>query len=392
MIRDIKGCRIYNSRGEPTILVKVTTDSGVFSGSAPSGKSRSSYEAYVFDMEKSLKILEEIKHNFIGLTEDDFGIMDQMVEEMAGKNFQKIGAHLGFALTSALLKASTFGDPFKYFDDVRFPYPIVNVVGGGKHGGGTDIQEFHVIPVKAETFPEAIKTCLEAQKRIRTILLSRHEFAGKNDENALVSGLSEEKTLETISEIAEDLEARIGVDIAASSLYHRTKKRYVYEKLDREAFPEQQMEAVKELIETWKVYYVEDPFHEDDFKSFAELLDWKGKRELLVCGDDLFSTNMDRLKRGLRYHSCNSIIIKPNQAGTIGMAMRVAEHAARRGYKIVVSHRSGETNDPVIADLALGLGHFIKTGVWGGERLAKMNRLLEIWENLEYPKMASLRT
>lgn len=391
MIRDIKGYKIYNSRGEPTILVKTITDSGVFEGSAPSGKSRSNYEAYVLDINKSLKILEKIKHNFIGLTEEDFEIMDEMVTDMAGKNFQRIGAHLGVALTSSLFKASTFGDPYKYFDEIRFPYPIVNVMGGGRHGGGTDIQEFHLIPTGASSFREAIETCLEGMKRIKTILLSKHKFSGKNDENALISDLDEEKTLNIISEIAEDLDAKVGVDMAASGLYQKNKGRYIYEKLGRDVLPEQQIEAVKELIDTWNVYYVEDPFHEDDFKSFAELLNWKGKRELLVCGDDLYSTNMDRLKRGLRLGSCNSIIIKPNQAGTIGLAMKVAEKARKRDYKIIISHRSGESNDSIIADLALGLGHFIKTGVWGGERLAKMNRLLELWDTVEYPRMANLR-
>ncbi len=388
MIRDIRGFRIYNSRGEPTILVKVFTDSGVFEGSAPSGKSRSNYEAFTLNTGRSLKILEKLKHNLIGLTEEDYDVMDEMLTEMAGKNFQKIGAHLGVALTSALFKASTLGDPYRYFDEARFPYPIVNVVGGGKHGGGTDIQEFHLIPLKAETFPEAIELCEEGMKRIKTILISKKELAGKNDENALISGLGEEKTLDIITEIARDLDARIGVDMAASSLYHKAKNRYVYEKLGKEVIPEQQMEAVKELVDTWNVYYVEDPFHEDDFRGFAELLKWKS--EILVCGDDLFSTNLERLKRGLRYDSCNSIIIKPNQAGTLGLAMKVAQHAARRDYKIVVSHRSGETNDPVIADLALGIGHFLKTGVWGGERLAKMNRLLELWETVEHPKMVRI--
>ena len=386
MIRDIQGFRIFNSRGEPTILVKIVTDSGIFYGSAPSGKSRSNYEAYTLDIKLSLQVLESIKHDFIGLNEDDFEIMDEMIVEMAGKRFEKIGAHLGVALSSALLKASTKGDPYRHFEETAFPYPIVNVVGGGKHGGGTDIQEFHIIPVNAETFPEAIELCEEGMKRIKTILLSKGKFAGKNDENALISDLDEEKTLDMVAEVADDLEAKVGVDVAASSLYHKAKDRYVYDKLGKEIIPEEQMEAVKELIDTWKIYYVEDPFHENDFNSFAELLKWN--RQILVCGDDLFSTNIDRLKRGLRYGSCNSIIIKPNQAGTIGLAIKVAEHARKRGYKVVISHRSGETNDPIIADLALGLGHFLKTGVWGGERLAKMNRLLELWEIVERPRMA----
>ncbi len=388
MIRDIKGFRIYNSRGERTLLVKITTDYGTFSGSAPSGKSRSKYEAHIIPVERSLKIIQKIKHNFIGLNESDFDILDEMLVELGGNNFQKIGAHIGVALTSALLKASYFGDPYKYFDEIRFPYPIVNVMGGGKHGGGTDIQEFHLIPTKAESFPQAIEMCQEGIGRIKTILLSKRKFAGKNDENALISDLKEEKTLDILREIADDLEADIGVDMAASSLYNKSKKRYVYEKMGREALPSQQIEAVKELVDTWKIYYVEDPFHEDDFDSFAELLKWNDK--ILVCGDDLYSTNITRLKRGLRLNSCNSMIVKPNQAGTLGLAMKVAQHAKTRNYKIAVSHRSGETNDPVIADIALGIGDFIKTGVWGGERLAKMNRLLELWDILEYPRMVRI--
>jgi len=388
MIKDIIGYKIFNSRGEPTILVKTITDKGVFYGSAPSGASVGAYEAKTLDINKSLEILKNIKGNFIGLMEEEYSILEDMIIQFAGDKFKNIGSHLGFALSSSFLKAATLNKPYRYFDEISFPYPIGNVVGGGKHGGGTDIQEFHLIPINAKSMPEAVEICIEGIKRIKEILSGKGKFYGKNDENALISDLNDEETMEIISGVAKDLNARIGVDMAATELWNSKKGKYVYKKLEKEATPQEQLDAVKELISTWNVYFVEDPFHEDDFKRFAQLRKWKSR--VLVCGDDIFATSMERLRTGIKYGSCNSMIIKPNQVGTVGLAMETAEFANKNGLKTVFSHRSGETNDWIIADLALGLSPFIKTGVWGGERLAKLNRLIEIWDTLSSPKMVKI--
>jgi len=388
MIRDILGFKIFNSRGEPTILIKTITDKGVFYGSAPSGASVGKYEAKTLDIDKSLEILNNIKENFIGLREEDYSILEEMIIQLAGNKFQNMGSHLGFALSSSFLKAATLNKPYMFFDNISFPYPIGNVVGGGKHGGGTDIQEFHIIPINAKTMPEAVETCIEAINRIKEIVSQKGKLVGKNDENALVCDLEEDKIFEILSQIARDLNSKIGVDIAASQLWDPKKGKYVYPKLGKEATPGEQFDAIKELVNLWNVYFVEDPFHEDDFKRFAQLRKWKPR--ILVCGDDLFATNMERLKIGIKFGACNSMIIKPNQIGTIGLAMEVADFSNRNELKTVVSHRSGETNDWIIADLALGLSQFIKTGVLGGERLAKLNRLIEIWETIPKPKMAKI--
>ncbi|MCD6478076.1 MAG: enolase [Candidatus Aenigmarchaeota archaeon] len=388
MIKDILGYKIFNSRGEPTVLIKTITDKGVFYGSAPSGASVGRYEAKTLNIDKSLEILKNVKENFIGLREEDYSILEDMIVQFAGDRFQNIGSHLGFALSSSFLKAATLNKPYRYFDEISFPYPVGNVMGGGVHGGGTDIQEFHLIPINAKSFPEAIGICIEGIRRIKDILSKRGKVFGKNDENALVSDLNDEEVFEIVSSVADDLGARIGIDMAATELWDPKKGKYVYKKLGKETTPGEQLDAVKELINLWKVYFVEDPFHEDDFQNFARLRKWRPK--ILVCGDDIFATNMERVKMGIKYGSCNSMIIKPNQIGTIGLAMEVAEFANRNGMKTVVSHRSGETNDWIVSDLALGLSPFIKTGVWGGERLAKHNRLIEIWNSLPKPRMAKI--
>lgn len=388
MIKDIRGFKVFNSRGEPTILVKTVTDRGPFYGSAPSGASAGKYEAKTLDIDKSLRILSRMKENFKGLRETDFEVLEDMIVQLAGKNFENIGSHLGFALSSSFLKAATLNKPYQYFNKISFPYPIGNVMGGGAHGGSTDIQEFHLIPTKAKTIEKAVKTNIEAIKRIQEILESKDKIFGKNDENALVSDLDDQGTLEIISQVAKELGAKIGVDVAASELWNPKEGKYVYKNLEKKATPGEQLDAIKELVEKWNIYFVEDPFHEDDFKKFSELNKWKSR--LLVCGDDLFATNLERLKEGLEHDSCNATIVKPNQIGTVGLAMKFAKFAHKNGLKTVVSHRSGETNDWIIADLALGYTPFIKTGAWGGERLVKLNRLIELWKGMENPKMAKI--
>jgi len=388
MIKDILGFKIFNSRGEETILVKTITDKGSFYGSAPSGASVGKYEAATLNITTSLKILSKIKENFIGLREEDYEVLEELLIQLAGERFKNIGSHLGFAISSSFLKAATLNKPYKYFEDISFPYLIGNVVGGGAHGGGTDIQEFHLIPTKAKTIKEAIEMNIEGIKRIKEIFKSYDRFFGKNDENALISDFDDEKTLEIISRVARSLDLKIGVDIAASELWDPQKGKYVYKKLGKEATPGEQLDAIKELINKWNIYFVEDPFHEDDFKKFSELRKWK--RRILICGDDLFATNIKRLKEGLKYDSCNSTIVKPNQIGTILLAMRYSEFAIKNNIKTVISHRSGETNDWIIGDISLGLGNFIKTGVWGGERLSKLNRLIEIWDSIDKPKMVKI--
>ncbi|MFB6088641.1 MAG: phosphopyruvate hydratase [Candidatus Aenigmatarchaeota archaeon] len=386
MIEGLNGYKIFNSRGEETLLVEIITGSGKYLGSAPSGKSKGRHEAHTISIEKSLKVLKRIKENFIGMNEEDYDVLDNLLVDLAGDNFEKIGSHLGFAMTSALMKSSFDNEPWKHFEEISFPYPIGNVMGGGVHGGNTDIQEFHIIPKRARNMEEAVKLNLKIYNRIKEYLKASGKFVGKNDENAWISDMDDMETLDYLSKISENFGVKLGVDMAASGLYKG--KYYDYENLDERVNVGEYVDFVSDIVETYDLFYVEDPFHEEDFDSHRILKEKYPDK--IICGDDLFVTNRERLEKGIEMGSCNSILIKPNQIGTIGSATDTAEFAMENDYLPVLSHRSGETNDWIIADLSLGLSPLIKTGVAGGERLVKLNRLLYLWDRMENPRMADL--
>jgi enolase len=262
------------------------------------------------------------------------------------------------------------------------------VIGGGAHGGGTDWQEFLLIPYVAKSPFEAIENLVHAWYAIGDELKEKKMLGGRNYENAWIANMNEEKTLDFLSTIAEDWHMKIGVDFASSSLWNG--KSYVYRKSGKKLTTDQQLDLVKDFAERYKIWYMEDPFHENGFASFTALTREIGKNRLIV-GDDLYCTQLRRLEKGVMEKSTNGIIIKPNQVGTLFQAGMVTSLAHK--YKIVpvVSHRSGETDDDWIADLALLWNTpLIKTGVMGMERLAKHNRLIQLWEEVPSPKMAEM--
>ncbi|MFB6075714.1 MAG: hypothetical protein ABEK17_01080 [Candidatus Aenigmatarchaeota archaeon] len=386
MIEGLDGYKIFNSRGEETLLIQLVTDKGKYFGSAPSGKSKGKHEAHSISIEKSLRVLRRIKKNFIGMEEDDYDVLDNLIADLAGDNFEKIGSHLGFALTSALMKSSFDNDPWKHFDNISFPYPIGNVIGGGVHGGNTDIQEFHVIPKRATNMEEAVEINLKIYNRIKKDLKKSRKFIGKNDENAWISDMNDKETLDYLAKVCEEYGVEMGVDVAATGLYKGNY--YDYKNIGKKVGASEYVDFISDMIEIYDLFYVEDPFHEEDFDSHRILREKYPDK--VICGDDLFVTNIKRLKKGIGEGSCNSILIKPNQIGTIGSAIDTAKYGMENKYIPVLSHRSGETNDWIIADLSLGLSPLIKTGVAGGERLAKLNRLLYLWGKVKDPKMADL--
>lgn len=402
-IKDIFLSRIYNSRGEPSIKVIVLTEKGLFSSCAPHGASSGKYEAKNLSVERIEKIFPRLKRNFIGL-EADFPMVDGMLERFGGKDFSKIGGNFSIALSQAVCKSQSQNNPYRLFGQAkRFPFPLGNVMGGGAHGGGTDMQEFLVLPVKAKTVWEAAETNFAIWRRAESALKARGFVAGRNDEGALVSRLNDLKTLDMVSDIAEGFGARVGVDFAASELYRRGY--YNYGKLGKNFSEGEQADFVVHLIKTYRLAYAEDPFQQNDFSSFSELAK---KVKCIICGDDLFASHKERLKKGLKLGAGNAAILKPNQAGTVSKILETAELAKmhenevfgmsetkfpyKGGFVPVVSHRSGDTCDSFISDLAVGIGApLIKCGIMGSERTAKMNRLFEIWNGARRPKMARLK-
>lgn len=388
MIKDISILPIFNSRGEETIKITVKTDLGVYSSCCPSGKSKGKYEVVSLDVKKILKFFPQFKSNFIGFREEDYELIDEMLEEFGGKNFSRIGGNLSITLSQAILKAAAEGRVYELLNpEVReFPYPLGNVIGGGLHGGYTDIQEFLVLPLKSDSIKEAIETNFKIWKDVKNELKRRNIFLGKNDEGALICNLDIEKILDLLSKIAENYEARIGLDIAASQLFKNGY--YIYEKSDRKFSTGEQMDFLINLVKTYKLAYIEDPFHEDDFSSFSEL---KKRVPCIICGDDLFTTNPERLKIGIDMKSGNAVIIKPNQIGTVSKVLETVKLAAENEFHIVVSHRSGETCDTFISDLAVGVGaSLIKCGIMGSERVCKLNRLIEIWNKISEKRRTSM--
>ena len=369
--------KILDSRGKRTIEVDVNG----FKAASPSGTSTGTYEAGTLDADKSVKIVNEKLQQLVGMELDQDNI-DKELEKIDGTgNFSKIGGNTAVAVSFAVYRAIGA----KKIKN-KFPYPLGNVFGGGAHGGKTDIQEFLVIPLKAKTMKEAVETNKEVYDRMRNELKKHCGSVRTNYEGALTAPLSDIKFLDVLSDIAEDSGVRLGLDIAATEFWNGSF--YKYKKLKKNLKFKEQIDFVLDLIRTYKLFYVEDPLHEDDFQGFSEL---SKKAKCLVCGDDLFVTNARRLEKGISEKSGNSIIIKPNQVGTVSRAFETVKLAKKNKYTPVISHRSGETTDFTIAELAVDWQiPIIKTGIFGDVRTAKLNRLIDLWKKAEKPRMSKV--
>jgi enolase len=257
------------------------------------------------------------------------------------------------------------------------------VVGGGEHAAdATDIQEFLSAPVGAPSAADAVFANARVHGQVRDLLAERGVHPNKGDEGAWAPAVDDSTAFEVVAEatdaVAEAMgfAVEFGLDVAASELYDPDTGVYRYD--DHELTPDQQVEYVAELVEEYDLAYVEDPLDEEDFAGFAALTDAVGDRTL-VCGDDLFVTDVDRIREGIDRGAANSVLVKPNQIGTLSDAFDAVELARENGYAPVISHRSGETEDATIAHLAVATdAPFLKTGAVGGERTAKLNELIRI--------------
>ena len=412
IIEDITARKVYNSRGSATIEVDVATINGFGSASAPSGASTGKAEAVPFPeggVEEAIRKVEElIAPEIIGLYADEQEEIDTLLHELdETKDFRNIGGNTAYAVSMAVADAAADSYDLPLFQYLGgslasdLPYPLGNVVGGGKHafGKATDIQEFLVLPVGAPSFSAAVGANVAIHRRLKTLLrdVDPAFTGGKGDEGAWAPNVSNVEALEAVSAACKDVseevgfDCRPGLDVAASSLWDNEERRYVYTRDGVHRDGGEQVEYVLDLIEKYRLVYVEDPVHEDDFQGFKELT--SKSRGCLICGDDLFVTNVKRLEKGIELGAGNSIIIKMNQVGTLTDTWAATRLAKENGYVPVVSHRSGETAASHIAHLAVAFGApIIKTGVVGGERIAKLNELIRIEEILgERARMPKLR-
>lgn len=369
-INSIQLRRAINSRTEETVEAEVN---GAIS-LAPSGAFAAEDEAACFVPDKLDELEAEIKSKVEGedLKQEEF---DQHLLEIDGTScFERLGS-VAVALSCAFKK----GAGFNYQDE--FPLPLSNVLGGGAHGGNTAIQEFLVLPLEADTFPQAIRTNASIYQELKRRYQRR--IKGINDEGALITDMSDEESLKAVKKVANKHGAAVGVDVAATDFWDRQSERYNYP--SKQLTTEQQLKFCQQLSSNFNLKYIEDPFHETDYDSFAELT--KQSHNTLICGDDIFVTNKQRLETGIELGAGNSIIIKPNQVGTVSQTLETVARAEKEGYSPVVSHRSGTTCDDFIASFALELGApLIKAGI-AGIRIAKLNKLLREWRTKTQPQL-----
>lgn len=397
IIEDVVIRKIIDSRGNPTVEVDLFTETGIGRFSAPSGASTGIHEVTAFPdigVDKAIhQYREEVVPQLIGMDALDQEGIDLYLADIDGTDtYSRIGGNLLVATSLANAKAASdaLGLPlFRYLGGMLqtdIPYPMGNVLGGGKHAiGGTDIQEFLVIP-QGETFIESAFAGTQVHKKVAELLKKRDPKAaiGKGDEGAWVAKISNDDALELVSEackaVSDDVgfEIQPGLDVAASSFYKDGKYHYADKKLDRDG----QVAYMAELADKYDLFSIEDPLDEEDYKGFADLTEQVAD-SCLIIGDDLFVTNEQRLSKGIEIGACNAILIKPNQIGTLTGTIDTVKLAQEAGYQNVISHRSGETTDTAIAHLGVAFSSIcIKTGAVSGERIAKLNELIRIEEEL----------
>ncbi len=413
IIEDLIARKVFNNRGEETIEVDVITTAGFGRASAPAGKSRGKAEVIYYPsggVDAAIKKADElIAPELAGLNSDYQEEIDNTLHEIDGTtNFKIIGGNTAFAVSLANAEAAANSHSLLLFQFLGgskatiLPYPLGNCISGGQHalrGKSPDIQEFLALPYGAETFLEAATANTQIHKKIGDVLKKKDKTftAGKSDEGAWIASIDGADAFEIIAKACEevgnelDFECGFGLDMASSSLWNEKEQVYEYPNEGVKRDSGEELEYVKEIIEKYHLAYVEDPFHEEDFKSFAELT--RQTKNCLICGDDLFTTNNERLTQGVKIHAGNAIIIKVNQIGTLTDALETIMTAQRNGYSCVMSHRSGDTTDWHIAHLAVAFGcPIIKTGIVEGARIAKINELLRIEQFLgNRAKMADLQ-
>jgi enolase len=394
LIEDVLARRIFDSRGNPTIEVDVYVEGGFGRAAAPAGASTGTYEAVAIPVEDAIvKIESDLCEQLIGEDAADQACVDALLHDIDGtNNFSNIGGNTSVAISMATAKAEADANDmplYRYMSGPyqRMPFPIGNTLGGGAHAkGATDIQEFLVSAIGASTIDDAIFANTQVHKRVKKILTEKGIVCGKGDEGGWAPQVKDELafdvTSQAVKEITDELgfEVRLGLDVAASEMWDAKSKKYVYK--DAKRTRDQQVKYIESLVDKYDLYYVEDPLEENDFDGFAELTEHVGDR-CIICGDDLFVTNVKRITEGIEKFSANAVLIKPNQIGTVTDTYDAINLAKKYGYTTVMSHRSGETTDNTIAHLAVAFGcELLKTGIVGGERIAKLNELIRIGEDI----------
>ena len=410
-ITKVVGREILDSRGNPTVEAEVTlADGTVARGTAPSGASTGEFEALELrDGDKSrylgkgvLKAVENIntiiQDTVKGLDASDIYAVDKaMITADGTKDKSKLGANaiLAVSIATSRAAATSLGVPlYKFLGGIsgnRLPVPMMNILNGGAHAANTvDVQEFMIMPVGATSFREALRWCAEVFHALASLLKSKGLATSVGDEGGFAPNLaSDEEAIQYILQAVENAgyepkkDFMIAMDAASSEWKGEKKGEYVLPKAGTKFTSEELIEHWKKLVDKYPIISIEDALDEEDWEGWQKLTAELGDKVQLV-GDDLFVTNTERLSKGIELGCGNSILIKLNQIGSVSETLEAIKMAHKAGYTAISSHRSGETEDTTIADLAVALNTCqIKTGAPSrSERVAKYNQLLRIEEEL----------
>ncbi len=405
-ITDVVAREILDSRGNPTVEVKVYTEKGsigVFS--VPSGASTGKREALELrdnderyfgkGVTKAVNnVNNTIKYNLLGKEVEEQKTIDNIMINLDGsENKSNLGANAILGVSVACLKAAALdnGLPlYKYLNkrEVHIPFCMFNILNGGKHAANNiDIQEFMIVP-KFNTFKESLRAASEVFHALKGILLDKGLNTNVGDEGGYAPDLKNNE--EALMIIVKSIETAgyipgknifIALDVAASSFYNNETDTYNIDNTNKTR--EELLNYYLDIVSKYPVISIEDPFDEEDYEGFKMITEVLGKK-ISIVGDDLFVTNKELLKKGIEEKMCNAILIKPNQVGSFYETLETIVLAKQNKYTCIMSHRSGETTDTFISDLAVALNiPFMKSGSTSrGERIAKYNRLLEIEEEI----------
>lgn len=415
LIKNIEAMQVFDSRGNPTVQVKVVLESekeGI--AIVPSGASTGSFEAVELrdgDMQKYnglgvYKAIDNINRKIskilIGENIYDQRKIDEKMIKLDGTpNKSKLGANAILGVSLAVARAASNSlemELYKYIGGINaslLPLPMMNILNGGKHANNNlNIQEFMIVPKGAKNFEESMEMGIEVYKVLKEILKKKQMVTSVGDEGGFAPNLeNDEEAIELILEAIKEAgykekkDFEIALDMASTEMHLAAKKinkeGYYFWKTNEYKTKAEMIDYIIYLVNKYPIYSIEDGLAEEDWKSWKELTKKIGDKIQLV-GDDLFVTNMERLSKGIKEHIGNAILIKPNQIGTLTETLDVIKLAKKYGYKTIISHRSGETEDTFIADLAVAVNALqIKTGApCRTDRIAKYNRLLNIGKGL----------
>lgn len=410
-IKQVEALEVLDSRGNPTVQVEVMLENGV-TGIAlvPSGASTGSFEAVELRDKEEKRYLgkgvqeavenvnKKMSKKIVGRNAYDQLSIDKTLIELDGTpNKSRLGANsiLGVSLAVCRAAANSLGlSLYRYIGGIaaqELPIPMMNILNGGKHSDNNlSIQEFMIMPLGKVSFQKRLQMGAEVYHTLKKVLKEKGYSVGVGDEGGFAPNLeSEEQSIENILEAIQKAgykpgtEIGIALDVASTEMYEEAKKigkdGYYFWKTDQFKTKEEMIEYMEDLVENYPIFSIEDGLAEEDWKGWEELTKRLSSKVQLV-GDDLFVTNVDRLQKGMKRNVANSILIKPNQIGTLTETLDAIQIAKKAGYKVVISHRSGETEDTTIADIAVGTNAGqIKTGApCRTDRVAKYNRLLNI--------------